>query len=132
MSDSNAISLNTPEQNASLQTVFQGGARQLLKQAIEAELANLLEQPNSTTAEDGKLAVVRNGYLPKRTIQTGLGDIPVKVPKVRDRTGSGFKFNRERVPPYLKRTKNVEEFLPWLYMRGTSRGDFSPRCYTTS
>lgn len=69
--------------------------------------------------------MVRNGYLPERSIQTGLGDIAVKVPKVRDRSGSGIKFNSSLVPPYLKRTKNIEEFLPWLYLRGISTGDFS-------
>lgn len=68
---------------------------------------------------------MRNGYLPERTIQTGLGDISVKVPKIRDRSKRGIKFNSELVPPYLKRTKAVEEFLPWLYLRGISTGDFS-------
>jgi putative transposase len=47
------------------------------------------------------------------------------VPKVRDRSGSGIKFNSNLVPPYLKRTRNMEEFLPWLYLRGISTGDFS-------
>ena len=69
--------------------------------------------------------MVRNGYLPERTIQTGLGDIDVKVPKVRDRTDNGIKFNSSLVPPYLKRSQSVEEFLPWLYLRGISTGDFS-------
>jgi transposase-like protein len=69
--------------------------------------------------------VVRNGYLPERSIQTGLGDIAVKVPKVRDRSESGIKFNSSLIPPYLKRTRNIEEFLPWLYLRGISTGDFS-------
>ena len=69
--------------------------------------------------------MVRNGYLPARSIQTGLGDIAVKVPKVRDRSESGIKFNSSLVPPYLKRAKNIEEFLPWLYLRGISTGDFS-------
>ena len=67
---------------------------------------------------DGKQAVVRNGYLPERTIQTGLGDIPVKVPKVRDRSGEGIRFNSRLVPPYLKRTKAMEELIPWLYPKG--------------
>ena len=75
--------------------------------------------------DNGYTAVVRNGYLPKRPIQTGLGEIEAKVPKVRDRSGSGIKFNSKLVPPYLKRTKRIEEFLPWLYLRGISTGDFS-------
>lgn len=67
---------------------------------------------------------MRNGYLPKREIQTGLGEISVCLPKVRDRSGSGIKFNSMLVPPYLKRTKAMEEFLPWLYLKGISTGDF--------
>jgi len=63
--------------------------------------------------------VVRNGYLPERTIQTGLGDVPVKV---RDCSGHGVKFNSKRVPPYMKRTKHIEDFIPWLYLEGISTG----------
>ncbi|ASC73097.1 Transposase for insertion sequence element IS6120 [Halomicronema hongdechloris C2206] len=68
---------------------------------------------------------MRNGYLPERTIQTGVGDVAVTVPKVRDRNGSGVKFNSRLLPPYLKRTSSVEEVLPWLYLKGVSTGDFS-------
>jgi len=97
----------------------------LLGKAIEAELAELLDQ-YSDLRVDGKQAVVRNGYLPERTVQTGLGDVPVKVPKVRDRSGSGIKFNSSLVPPYLKRTKAMEEFIPWLYLKGISTGEMQP------
>ena len=76
-------------------------------------------------SDEGKSVVVRNGYLPERSIQTGLGDIGIKVPKVRDRSGSGIKFNSNLIPPYLKRTRSIEEFLPWLYLRGVSTGDFT-------
>lgn len=69
--------------------------------------------------------MVRNGYLPERLIQIGLGDIAVNVPKVRDRSVSGTQFNSSLIPLYLKLTKNIEEFLPWLYLRGISTGDFS-------
>ena len=93
--------------------------------AIEAEVAAFIKKHSPLTTEDGKAAVVRNGYLPKRPIQTGLGDLEVHVPKVRDRSGTGIKFNSSLVPPHLKRTKTIEEFLPWLYLRGISTGDFS-------
>lgn len=56
-------------------------------------------------------------------LQTGLGDIPVRVPKVRDRKDKEVKFNSKLVPPYLKRTKNIEELVPWLYLRGISTGE---------
>ncbi|PCS21225.1 transposase [Candidatus Enterovibrio escicola] len=72
---------------------------------------------------NGKQGVVRNGHLPERYLQTGLGDITVKVPKVRDRTGSEIKFNNTLVPLYLKRTKNIEELISWVYPAGDPTGD---------
>jgi len=57
-------------------------------------------------------------------LQTGLGDVEVKVPKVRDRSGSGIRFNSTLLPPYLKRAKSIEELLPWLYLKGISTGDY--------
>jgi putative transposase len=125
MTDSNVITLNKPEQNDPLQEVLREGARKMLAAAIETEIAIFIEQHSALQTEEGKAVVVRNGYLPQRPIQTGLGDIEVKVPKVRDRSGMGIKFNSSLVPPYLKRTQNIEEFLPWLYLRGISTGDFS-------
>ena len=121
MNDSNVVELRSPTGDA-LGELLKDGARQLLGQAIEAELAELLARHGEHTA-DGKQVVVRNGYLPERTIQTGLGDVPVKIPKVRDRSGQGIKFNSKLVPPYLKRTRHVEEFIPWLYLKGISTGD---------
>ena len=119
----NVTELHKPENP--LNELLKLGAQQLLAQAIEAEVQTLLEQFESLKVE-GKRGVVRNGHLPERTLQTGLGDIAVKVPKVRDRTGSGIKFNSTLVPPYLKRTKNLEELIPWLYLRGISTGDMQP------
>ncbi|SFL09434.1 Transposase (or an inactivated derivative) [Nitrosomonas aestuarii] len=97
----------------------------MLSAAIESEVAAFIQQHGGLKTDDGKKAIVRNGYLSERTIQTGLGGIEVKVPKVRDRCGSSIKFNSSLIPPYLKRTKNIEEFLPWLYLRGVSTGDFT-------
>jgi transposase-like protein len=68
--------------------------------------------------------VVRNGYLPERTVQTGIGDVDVRVPKVRDRSGGGACFRSELLPPYLKRARSVEELIPWLYLKGVSTGDY--------
>jgi putative transposase len=125
MTDSNIFNLNKPDQNDPLQEVLREGARKMLAAAIEAEVTAFIEQYSTLKTDEGKLAVVRNGYLPERPIQTGLGNIKVKVPKVRDRSESGIKFNSSLVPPYLKRTRHIEEFLPWLYLRGISTGDFS-------
>ena len=124
MTDNNIVPLKAPTENA-LEELLKRGARDLLAAAIEAEVAGLIESYSGLKAA-GKQAVVRNGHLPARTIQTGLGDIPVKVPKVRDRSGQGIKFNSQLVPPYLKRTRNLEEFIPWLYLKGISTGDMQP------
>ena len=122
MNESNVVELKAPAEDA-LGELLKEGARQLLAQAIEAEVAELLIQYADQTV-NGKRAVVRNGCLPERSIQTGLGEVPVKVPKVRDRSGGGIKFNSKLVPPYLKRTKNVEEFIPCLVPeRDLDRGD---------
>lgn len=125
MTDDNIFKLNKPEQNDPLQEILREGARKMLAAAIESEVASFIERYGSIKMDEGQKAVVRNGYLPKRTIQTGLGDIEIKVPKVRDRSGIGIKFNSSLIPPYLKRTKNIEEFLPWLSLRGVSTGDFT-------
>lgn len=123
MKDNNVIALNKQEAQDPLQKILQEGAKNLLARAVEAEIQSFLAKHNENT--EGKATVVRNGYLPERTIQTGLGSIEVKVPKTRDRSQSGIKFNSQLIPPYLKRTKSIEEFLPWLYLRGISTGDFS-------
>ena len=119
----NVISLETPVNP--LEALLKQGAQELLSQAIEAELAVLLAQYQDETI-NGQQRVVRNGHQPERTIQTGLGDIDVKIPKVRDRKQEGIKFNSALVPPYLKRAKNIEELIPWLYLRGISTGDMQP------
>ena len=128
MTDNNVIQLNTPAVDG-LSEVLKSGAQQLLGKAIEAEIAELLSQYSNQKVE-GKQAIVRNGYLPERTVQTGLGDIAVKVPKVRDRSGQGIKFNSKLVPPYLKRTRAMDEFIPWLYLKGISTGDMQPALET--
>lgn len=74
--------------------------------------------------EHGRRAVVRNGYLPARELMTGIGEVTVQVPKVRDRSGSGIKVTSKLLPPYLRRTQSIEEVLPWLYLKGVSTGDF--------
>ena len=100
------------------------GARRLIAEAVEAELAEYLDGYAEQRLEDGRRAVVRNGYLPERTVQTGIGDVDVRVPKVRDRSGGGACFRSELLPPYLKRARSVEELIPWLYLKGVSTGDY--------
>src|SRR5215204_2786108 len=107
-----------------LTEVLRHGARELLQQAVEAEVAVVLEQYAALQDERGRQRVVRNGSLPERSIQTGIGDVPVKAPRVRDRAGE-IKFSSSILPPYLRRTRSLEELLPWLYLKGLSTGDFA-------
>ena len=129
MTQDNLVKFKTPETTESfsdaLSELLRQGARQIIAQAVESELNDFLGQYEGLRDESGRRAVVRNGYLPARTVTTGLGEVEVQVPKVRDRTKSGIKFNSLLLPPYLKRSRSVEEVLPWLYLKGISTGDFS-------
>ena len=126
MSKSNLHALSQPEvvSNDPLHELIRQGARDLIAHAVETELESLLKQYADVKTPDGRRAVVRNGHLPKRTIQTGVGDVEVQVPKVRDRNSSGIRFNSQLLPPYLKRAQSLDELIPWLYLRGVSSGDF--------
>ena len=110
--------------NDALTEILREGARKLLLAAVEDEIQHFLKENAQQRLPDGRAAVVRNGYLPQRDIQTGIGKLAVRVPKVRDRSGTGIKFNSALLPPYLKRAKSVDELLPWLYLKGVSTVDF--------
>jgi len=110
-----------------LSEVLREGARQMLATAIEAEVQGFLVAREHLVDVAGHRLVVRNGHLPARTIQTALGELPVKQPRVRDRRPAAERetFQSSILPPYLRRTKSLEELLPWLYLKGVSTGDFS-------
>ncbi len=97
-----------------LHALLREGARDLIAKAVEAELAPFMSSYEDVVLPDSRQAVVRNGHLSARTIQTGIGDVEVKLPRVRDRTGSGIAFHSNLPPPYLKRARSVEELVPWL------------------
>jgi putative transposase len=107
-----------------LTEVLRRGAGTLLQQAVEAEVAEVIARFQELKDERGRQRVVRNGHLPERRVQTGIGELPVKAPRVRDRAGE-LKFNSSILPRYLRRTRSLEELLPWLYLKGLSTGDFS-------
>ena len=128
MSNDNVFALKNPAVpnvvHDVLTEVLQEGARTLLAQAIEAEVTEFLARHSNKRDAVGHQRLVRNGYLPERTIQTGIGDVVVKAPRVRDRAGQ-LRFSSAILPPYLRRTKTIEELLPWLYLKGISTGGFS-------
>jgi putative transposase len=98
----------------------------MLARAIEAEVANWIDDHAHLCDEAGRRQVVRNGSHPERSILTGLGPIAVKQPRVQDRRPPGQResFSPAILPPYLRRTKNIDEAIPWLYLKGISTGDF--------
>ncbi len=123
MSKDNVVALSSPEGvEDPLTELLRRGARRLIQQAIEAELAELLAEYADQVDAQGRRAVVRNGYLPEREILTGVGPVPVKVPKVRGRGREPVVFRSSRVPPYVRKARRVEAALPWLYLKGISTG----------
>jgi transposase-like protein len=86
-------------------------------------LQDLLTEHAERRLSDGRAGVVRNGYLPEREIQTGLGPVTVKIPKVRAKTGEPVTFRSALVPPYVRKTQSLEAALPWLYLKGVSSGE---------
>ena len=106
-----------------LTELLRKGAQELIRQAVEAELEELLEQHSARRTEEGLAGVVRNGYLPERELQTGVGPVKVRIPKVRAKTGKPVTFHSALVPPYVRKTKSLEAALPWLYLKGVSSGE---------
>lgn len=110
-----------------LSELLRQGAQQMLTTAIEAEVAEWIDSHRHLADERGHRQVVRNGYLPERSITTGLGPVKVRQPRVHDRrtNDAAEPFSSKILPPYLRKTKSLEELLPWLYLKGISTGDFN-------
>jgi putative transposase len=119
------VSIPAPRRDL-LSEVLRQGAQLLLTQAIEAEVTEWIEQHAAVLDEAGHRQVVRNGHLPERRIVTGLGEVPVRQPRVQDRRPEGERkpFTSKILPPYLRKTKSIEELIPWLYLKGVSTGGF--------
>lgn len=122
-----------------LTAILRDGAQRLLGQAIETEVDAWIEQHAQVRDERGHQQVVRNGHHPPRTLVTGVGPIEIKQPRVLDRRIVGrnadgqdldaagqpvTRFSSQILPPYLRKTKALEELIPWLYLKGVSTGDF--------
>jgi transposase-like protein len=112
-----------------LTDILRRGAEQMLARAIENEVAEYIARYERLHDGRGRRLVVRNGRLPARTIQTGIGDVQVHQPRVNDKrideNGQRIHFSSKILPAYLRRTRSVEELIPWLYLKGVSTGDFT-------
>ena len=107
-----------------LETILRQGARKLLQQAIEVEIAEYIQEHSNHRDEEGKRLVTRNGHLPERNIQTGIGPIQIEQPRVRDRR-ENRRFRSSILPRYARRAPSVEAVIPALYLKGISSRDFS-------
>ena len=108
--------------------MLRNGARSLLAQAVEAEVAAFLGSHAEERTDEGRQRLVRHGHLPEREIMTGIGPVAVRGPRVRDRTGLGadrIRFSSALLPPYARRSKSLEVLIPILYLKGISTGDFT-------
>jgi putative transposase len=110
-----------------LSEILREGAQQMLTTAIEAEIADWIESHRHLQDSRGHRQVVRNGYLPERSITTGVGPVKVRQPRAHDRRpdDQAEPFSSKILPPYLRKTRSIEELLPWLYLKGISTGDFN-------
>ena len=128
MTDTNVFQLSQPGTFSDpLTEVLRNGARALLAQAVEAEVATLLSSHTDKRTDDGRARLVRHGHLPERSIMTGIGPVAVRCPRVRDRVGEGaerIRFSSAILPPYARRSKSLEVLIPILYLKGVSTGDF--------
>jgi len=128
VTDTNVFELSQPGSFADpLTEVLRNGARALLAQAVEAEVAALLSCHADKLTDDGRQRLVRHGHLPEREIMTGIGPVTVRCPRVRDRVGEGaerIRFSSAILPPYARRSKSLEVLIPVLYLKGISTGDF--------
>jgi putative transposase len=128
VTNSNVFQLSQPGTFSDpLTEVLRNGARALLSQAVEAEVAALLNRHADNLTDDGRQRLVRHGHLPEREIVTGIGPVAVRCPRVRDRVGEGaerIRFSSAILPPYARRSKSLEVLIPVLYLKGVSTGDF--------
>lgn len=110
-----------------LSEILRESAQRALAAAVQVETAEWIDKRSHVLGDEGHRLVVRNGHQPARSIQTGLGPVELKRPRVHDRRPEGERerFQSTIVPPYLRRSRSVEELVPCLYLHGISTGNFN-------
>ena len=116
-----------------LTKILREGAQKLLAEAIEDEVDAYIDEHAGLRDAQGHRLVVRNGHKDERAIQSGIGPVAVRQPRVDDRrtdeNGERIRFTSKILPPYLRKTKSIEELIPWLYPKGVSTGDFLEQAF---
>jgi putative transposase len=128
--DTSVIQFRQPDSvEDPLTEIAREGARRMLSTALEAEVESFLDRFSEERLSDGRRRIVRHGHGPERSIQTGIGALDVRRPKVRDRAGNTessekVRFTSNILPKWARRSKSLDALLPVLYLRGISTGDF--------
>jgi transposase-like protein len=128
MREATTTSVEFPSTSQDVLTeILRQGAQAMLTTAIEAEVAEWIDTHRHVQDARGHQQVVRNGYLPERSITTGVGQVKIRQPRVHDRRtpDEAAPFSSKILPPYLRKTKSIEELLPWLYLKGISTSNFT-------
>ena len=115
--------MKSPEEVVDVLTgVLRNGAMRLLTEALEIEIESFIKEYKGLRLSNACRSIVRNGYNKPRNIQTGIGEVKVRVPRAEDREEVDDKIRLQSciVPPYIRRTKSIEALLPWLYLKGIS------------
>ena len=116
--------IKTDFSSMTIDEILKKGVADILKVALMCEIESFIEHYAGLTLQDGQQRVVKNGYHKERTFMTPVGNIPVKVPRAKDRKGE-LKYSSSLLPPYLRRVKSIDKLIPYLYLKGISTGDFS-------
>jgi len=110
--------------NSVLEDIIREGARRLLQAAVEHEVSAYIDMFKEIKDENGRRMVVRHGFLPERSLLTGMGPIVVKQPRIRDKR-QGERFTSAILPRYMRRVPSLDNLIPVLYLKGISTGDFA-------
>jgi len=106
-----------------LDRILRQGAQDMLQKAIQWEVQEYLMEHDEKHDKSGRQLVVRNGWRKPRALQTGLGDVEIRQPRVNDRR-KGERFISNILPPYARRTPSIEALIPALYLAGVSSNSF--------
>ena len=109
-----------------LMDLIKEAVHKMLVAVLDEEVRDFLSECEDRRLADGRAAVVRNGYLPRREIQTGVGPVSVRIPRTRSRDGEPGTFQSALVPRYVRKTRSLEAAVPWLYLKGVSTGEMGP------
>ena len=111
----------------SVDEMVREGARRIIEQVLEIEIEEFIMRYSNLKIENDRKRIVRNGYQKEREFVTKAGVLSIKVPRARDRSNDDNPINYQSnvIPPYLRRTGDIDEFIPFLYLKGISTGDFS-------